>query len=159
MDSWKFCADPSSTPGGCDFYTRYGVDKENFEQVFWYYGGFGSMEGCMLLLPGGILEAYFHDCVDDLILGMIKGSWLKDESARQYILTYDKVAVAPGRGSCGACQPQLLSLDESDAWKRGMARSTAISFDDSAPSGLPELNGSRFCVGRYQSGSRILYGN
>ena len=77
------------------------------------------MEGCILLLPGGILEACFKDCVDDLIVGMIKGLWLKDESTRQHILTYEKVAVVPG---CGAYQPQLRQLDESEVWKQEMAR-------------------------------------
>jgi hypothetical protein len=156
MDEWKFCAQTGSKPEACNFYARYGVAKESFEQVFWYYGAYGAMEGCILLLPGGILEAYFQDCVDDLFIGMIKGSWQKDDSTSQYILSFEKAAVAPGRGSC---QPQLLPLDESGAWNRKMPRSIAISCDDSAPSGLPELNASKFLVGRYELGSRVLHGN
>jgi hypothetical protein len=156
MDSWKFCAKLSSKPEGCNFYSRYGVAKESFEQAFWYYGAYCAMEGCILLFPGGILEAYFQDSVDEFIVGMIQGSWRKDESSRQYILTYEKVAVASDRGSG---QPPLLPLDESEAWKSELARSIPISCDDNAPSGLPVLNGSRFSVGRYELGSRVLHGN
>jgi hypothetical protein len=156
MDSWKFCA-KSSSQEGCNFYSRYGVAKDSFEQVYWYYGGYCAMEGCILLLPGGILEAYFRDSVDEFIVGMIKGSWLKDDSTRQYILSYEKVAVAP---ACGADQPPSRPINESEAWKHDMANSIAISCDDDAPSGLPKLNGSQFSsVGRYQTGSRVLHGN
>jgi hypothetical protein len=155
-DCWKFCAKLGPKLDGCNFYVRYDVTEESFEQVFWYYGAYCAMEGCVLLIPGGGLEGYFKDTMDDSFVAMIKGSWHKDESARQYVLTYEKVAV-DHRG--GSCLPQLVPLSECPAWKSSLASSISISCDDVAPSGLPELHGSKFLTGRYELGSRIMHGN
>ncbi len=122
-----------------------------YERVFWSYGGYGMVEGVWLLFPDRQVRGFFSDSTDDITVAIVTGNWRRDSDV--YSLTCSFTALSHRRDR----PPVLCPVSDAEAWG---SLPTYFSFPvpEQSPH-LPELICRSFSIGRFESGSRVLFGN